>query len=249
MRFKLPKPLHGWREFTHEIIIVVLGVLIALSAGQVVDAIHWKLEARQSLFSIEHELSHDAGVFDERTMFQPCLDKRLAEVDALVRAARKTNVLPQISEIGRPPSRPFETSAWDNALASGVAEHFDPETRDILSNYHAQFAGNQQYLEEEEMLWASLKSIENAPGPVSESILANVSDAIAKLHYRSVFNGSNASQQLDKIKSGLGVAISYVIVLDVEGSRKEVEALVARRPVCRPLLVDGKPYKLAATKP
>jgi hypothetical protein len=182
-------------------------------------------------------------------MVQPCLDKRLAEVDALVRTARKTGVLPQIGEIGRPPSRPFETSAWDNALATGVPEHFDAETRDTLSNYHAQFAGNQEYLEEEEMLWASLKSIENAPGAVSESILANVSDAIAKLHYRSNFNGSNAIQQLDKIKSELGVATSYVIVLDVEGSRKDVESLVARRAVCRPLLVDGKPYKLAVTKP
>lgn len=249
MRFKLPKPLHGWREFAHEIIIVVLGVMIALGAGQVVDAIHWKFEARQSLSLIELELAHDAGVFDERTMIQPCLDRRLAEVDALVRAARKTGVLPQIGEIGRPPSRPFETSAWDNALASSVPEHFDPETRDTLSNYHAQLAGNQEYLEEEETLWASLKSIENAPGPVSESILANVSDAIAKLHYRTIFNGNNANQQLDKIKSGLGVATSYVIVLDVEGSRKDVEALVARRPICRPLLVDGEPYKLAVATP
>jgi hypothetical protein len=240
--------LHGWREFSHEIIIVVLGVLIALGVGQIADAIHWRFEARQSLSLIKIELAHDAGVFDERTMIQPCLDKRLAEVDALVRAARKTGVLPQIGEIGRPPSRPFETSAWDNAVASGVPEHFDPETRDILSNYQAQFAGNHEYLEEEENLWASLRSIENAPGPVSESILANVSDAIAKLRYRSTYNGDNASQQLDKIKSGLGVATSYVIVLDVEGSRRDVESLVARRPVCRPLLVDGKPYQLAATE-
>jgi hypothetical protein len=249
MRFRLPKPLHGWSEFIHELIIVVLGVLIALGAGQVADAIHWKFEAQQSLSLIKLELAHDAGVFDERVMVQPCLDKRLAEVDALVRGARKTGVLPQIGEIGHPPWRPIETAAWDNALISGVPEHFDPETRDILSNYRAQLVGNQADLEEENMLWASLRSIENAPGPVSESILANISDAIAKLRYRSGFNGGNANQQLDKIKSGLGVEPSYVIVLDVEGSRKDVETHVERRPVCRPLLVDGKPYRLAPTTP
>jgi hypothetical protein len=32
MRFHFFRPLHGWREFVHEIVIVVLGVLIALGA-------------------------------------------------------------------------------------------------------------------------------------------------------------------------------------------------------------------------
>lgn len=29
MLFRLPQPLHGWREFVHEVIIVVIGVLLA----------------------------------------------------------------------------------------------------------------------------------------------------------------------------------------------------------------------------
>jgi type IV secretory pathway VirB2 component (pilin) len=36
MDFHLPKPL-GWREFVGEVGIIVLGVLIALGAGQVVE--------------------------------------------------------------------------------------------------------------------------------------------------------------------------------------------------------------------
>ena len=40
MRFHLPKPLHGWREFAGEVGIIVIGVLIALGAEQAIDAIH-----------------------------------------------------------------------------------------------------------------------------------------------------------------------------------------------------------------
>ena len=38
MHFHLPKPLHGWREFAGEVGIIVLGVGIALSAEQIVEA-------------------------------------------------------------------------------------------------------------------------------------------------------------------------------------------------------------------
>lgn len=33
MGFRLPRPLHGWREFTYEIAITVIGVLLALARG------------------------------------------------------------------------------------------------------------------------------------------------------------------------------------------------------------------------
>jgi drug/metabolite transporter (DMT)-like permease len=40
MHFRLPKPLHGWREFAGEVGIIVIGVLIALGAEQFVGKIH-----------------------------------------------------------------------------------------------------------------------------------------------------------------------------------------------------------------
>jgi len=38
MRFHLPKPLHGWRAFIGEVAIIVLGVLIALFAQQLLQS-------------------------------------------------------------------------------------------------------------------------------------------------------------------------------------------------------------------
>jgi len=41
MHIHLPKPLHGWKEFTNEIFVIVVGVLIALGFEQVVEELHW----------------------------------------------------------------------------------------------------------------------------------------------------------------------------------------------------------------
>ena len=36
-----PKPWHGWREFLKEYAIIVVGVLTALAAEQVVERVRW----------------------------------------------------------------------------------------------------------------------------------------------------------------------------------------------------------------
>lgn len=46
MHFHMPKPLHGWREFAGEVGIIVIGVLIALGAEQVVETVHGNAEVR-----------------------------------------------------------------------------------------------------------------------------------------------------------------------------------------------------------
>ena len=55
MHFRLPKPLHGWREFVGEVAIIVLGVLIALAAEQA-RSFHDRNMARHARSEIQMEL-------------------------------------------------------------------------------------------------------------------------------------------------------------------------------------------------
>ena len=64
MHFHLPKPLHGWREFTGEVGIIVLGVLIALGAEQVVETIHTHQRIRETRAALDAELSRDLAAFE-----------------------------------------------------------------------------------------------------------------------------------------------------------------------------------------
>jgi hypothetical protein len=44
MEKRFPAPLHGWREFAGEVGTIVLGVLLALGAQELVQSFHWRSE-------------------------------------------------------------------------------------------------------------------------------------------------------------------------------------------------------------
>ena len=56
MHFHLPKPLHGWREFVGEVGIIVVGVLIALGAEQLVQNLRDRQLAHEARSNIQAEL-------------------------------------------------------------------------------------------------------------------------------------------------------------------------------------------------
>src|SRR3954468_17940155 len=80
MHFHLPKPLHGWREFAGEVGIIVVGVLIALSAEQVVEAVHWGHELDSERASLLQEARDTFEGVAARKNQQGCVDRRLAEI-------------------------------------------------------------------------------------------------------------------------------------------------------------------------
>ncbi|HEV2594410.1 MAG TPA: hypothetical protein VGU01_04345, partial [Sphingomicrobium sp.] len=59
MRFHLPKPLHGWREFIREVGILVIGVLTALSAEQMVETLRWRREVQQACRALRQEIANN----------------------------------------------------------------------------------------------------------------------------------------------------------------------------------------------
>ena len=59
MHFHLPKPLHGWREFVGEVAIIVIGVLIALGAEQLVEIEHWRHAVRDTDQRMRQDLRYD----------------------------------------------------------------------------------------------------------------------------------------------------------------------------------------------
>jgi hypothetical protein len=88
MHFRLPKPLHGWREFAGEVGIIVVGVLIALAAEQVVETLHWRTEAREFRHAVDHELALDLGTFRFNQLQHDCIGRRLDELQILLDRSR-----------------------------------------------------------------------------------------------------------------------------------------------------------------
>src|SRR3954467_9785381 len=130
MHFHLPKPLHGWREFAGEVGIIVVGVLIALAAEQVVEAWRWHERAAEGRERLRAEVGHAFLLVEERNAVRQCIDEQLAKMEDAVLASgpmlkplplyRETNpvhgaasaVSIPISYTFRTPSRSWSDSAW-----------------------------------------------------------------------------------------------------------------------------------------
>jgi hypothetical protein len=139
MRLTLPQPLHGWRGFIGEVGIIVLGVLIALGAGQLVDAWQWKQQVTQSDDLFREEMDAASSNAYMHLAVAPCLDARLDVIAAKLNEggaawhAISEDLNWEASGVPEP-RRPkayrgssgfsqITTEAWTNALASGTVNH------------------------------------------------------------------------------------------------------------------------------
>lgn len=133
MHVHLPKPLHGWREFVGEVGIIVVGVLIALGAEQVVEWAHWQVKVHESESAIGRDLALQSDLASERVAVSHCYDDRLMLLRSAVLASgdRWNTVLPASTD-GLTFSVPYavhvrlwNTQLWDSLVADGTVAHFN----------------------------------------------------------------------------------------------------------------------------
>ena len=128
MRFRFPRPLHGWRALAGEIGVIVMGVLIALTAEQLVQQFNDRADMREAQQQMLIEMRDDnlPQAF-ARIAMAPCLD---AELDAIVRGADANVPRAEIDRLVReyePPVRTWDSDAYDAAVSSGALSHGGPQ--------------------------------------------------------------------------------------------------------------------------
>ena len=143
MHVHLPKPIHGWRGFIGEVGIIVIGILIALGAEEVLTEHNWdrKVEAGETALALEAKTSSSA--FAEEMTVGSCLIAQIDALKAKVLAANgPKNVETYDSNRGqqviRAPSREFARDIWVSLLSDGTAAHMKAERRQSTNAYYAQ---------------------------------------------------------------------------------------------------------------
>ena len=124
-----PKPWHGWREFLREYAIIVVGVLTALGAEQVVENVRW---AERTAETREHLRAELHGVANEAVMrlaLQRCTNDQLDQLEQALAEGGETWQAPHVytalgikAVIGGPKGL-WESQAWRNAQADGTVNH------------------------------------------------------------------------------------------------------------------------------
>jgi hypothetical protein len=121
MHIHLPKPLHGWRELVGEVGIIVIGVLIALGAEQLVEWRHWQHEAEETRAALRVELARAFGSFQFILARQDCADRRLDQLEAWLDESHEGDRPNFAGPIGVPSRYTILTGAWEVAKSGQAA--------------------------------------------------------------------------------------------------------------------------------
>lgn len=228
------------RKFARDVGSVVLGVLIALAIGEAVEAVRWRVRASIALHAINDELARTAGVMHERILIQRCVNRRLDQLDSIVHAARRSGELPLVGLIGRTTARPVEQAAWSVTSGSETLLHIAGPRRRLLAVVHTQLTGYDERAREERQMWATLALIENAEGDVGDDVVLEVAGTLKRLRDYSALTGAIAEQVAAEIEK-FGIEPSLFIVISEDASLEDLGREVQRLPICRPLMVNGRP--------
>ncbi|THD65260.1 hypothetical protein [Phenylobacterium sp.] len=140
-----PKPWHGLREFLKEYVIIVVGVLTALGAEQLVETLHWNHRVGETRVQLNQELGADAGAGLRWLTNAPCLDAQLTALSQAVAEARHTGTYRAPAQRYAPTLVQFTNDAWLNARSLQVSDHMGPEAVKLYSKaffYPAELATN-----------------------------------------------------------------------------------------------------------
>lgn len=111
MRLRLFKPLHGWRAFVSEISIIVIGVLVALGAQQLVEDWNWTRRVTDAERALQRESRTNAQHAVEMIGVAPCVD---AQLDP--------------------------TEVWEAAVNDGTIQRLEPPVRRQLASHYTMLA-------------------------------------------------------------------------------------------------------------
>ena len=197
MHFHLPKPLHGWREFAGEVGIIVIGVLIALGAEQVVSAARQRQDGAAADNIIRSELDLNLGRLKSRMTIHSCMDRRIQQIHAILDKAADNPNIATPSWIGRPQYWTFLSARWQAESQAGRAALIDPGK---LAQYGIMYAKMQDLLTEmtlEQSDWAKLRTLEHLRR-LEPSSAFEMNETLQDARYRSWRLAVVSSQLFDQ---------------------------------------------------
>lgn len=201
MHIHIPRPIHGWKQFLNEVAVISVGIGIALTGEQLLEARHERHMADKSFAAVREELGVNLGRMKSRLATSECVKNRLDELAAYIEAP----VTPRRPAwVGRPQVWSMQTGAFDAARAYGSMTVLPRDVQMKLSTIYASMAGFAEVQEEEQWAWAELRSIAE-DRDLTDNDRASLRQAIQRARYTAWKLRVDALQAFEEAKA-LGIA-------------------------------------------
>lgn len=202
--------------------IIVVGVLVALGAEQLVEAAHWRSEVAVFRESLDTEIAIDLGGYKYRMRENGCVERRLDELERWLRTWREGHPAKLAGPIGIPASLSPNTSVWASRSADVVA-HMPPRATFAYADLYDEFSNNEVHRLDERSAWLELADFDGA-AELDHRDLMRLQGLITRARFRDQRITLNAVNYLKKA-SRMGIE-----------SRDDPSWATPEPELCRPIL-------------
>jgi hypothetical protein len=236
MHFHLPKPLHGWRALAGEVGIIVVGVLIALAAEQLVESVRDRTQVRHGEESLKDNFARFVTYSAELDAYAPCLSARSAELRQLIDHSAATHRLPSVGPIPQVGARPWQIDTYDAMVTSQAITHVAHGQAVLYSRIAMSAVDIYNDAMVEWSDWGILASLGGPSRSYSEAEEAQDRVVLARAVHEDALMRLIAQNTVGRIKrTGLLNDAAFNSATD-EGRR-----MAATIPMCAPIRVGGLP--------
>jgi hypothetical protein len=156
-----PKPWRGVRGFLKEYVIIVVGVLTALSAEQAVEWLHWRHEVQIERDALRSEVRDNLQAAEFRQSEQGCIDARMDQIAEVFRRRAHGQPLGLKGPVARPPLWTAPTGSWDIAVAGQALGHMPQQEKLAFSNAFDTFKAYGRLRNAEDEAWRRLALLDH----------------------------------------------------------------------------------------
>ena len=225
-RWRRFSPSMGWRAFWSEIVIVVLGVVIALAANEAVQDWAWRNKVKDAEVRLRYDITWAFLWEAEKYVSVPCIDAQLAALSRNVLESGDT-LKPQpiitqnnnVRSVVRLPNRPYRFPTWDALVADGTATHFAPQRQAFLSGVSHDQALSSESMAEIHRLRGRLM-VMREPLALDPAVRAGLLTTINELRAIVTVESLNARQRMRRIADSGDAPSSDVVELFLNASGK-----------------------------
>jgi hypothetical protein len=178
MEIHRPKAAHNWREFLTEIGTIVIGILIALSLEQAIEALHEHGLAREATEAIHAEMQTNVDRIAYHQALQPCIDKRLNQITGLLEVWAGGQPPPSGLAIGDPDDLPMILQRWQANLNSGRFSRQSAEDQNAQTDFYTSVAILQDMGSREHYVWSELRTLELGSGILQTDLRPSLVSAL-----------------------------------------------------------------------